>query len=96
MGGSAGSAAGSPIPLRTFGAGASDDEDRHGPLRKAHVAVDHFVHDLAQHEGDEEVERGEVPDGPVSEDPDDREDEDVNGEPRSAVIRSSGRPSLLL
>jgi hypothetical protein len=58
---------------------AGDHRDRHRPLDEAHVAIDDLVDELAEHERDEQVERGEVSDRALAERPDNDQHQGVDG-----------------
>ena len=70
--------------------GRGDDEDGDGALGHGDVAVDDLVDDFAEHQRDEEVEGGEVADGPLAEDADHDEHQDVDEE-----STRGGHPELL-
>ncbi len=63
--------------------------DRDGPLEEADVTVDDLVDHLAEHQRDQQVERGEIPDRPLAERANDDQHQDVDGD------SSSGREEQL-
>ena len=71
------------IPVGQQGIGkrqCADGDDRHRALDEPHVAVDHLVHDLAEHQRHEQIEGGEVADGALPQRPDDDEHEHIDSD----------------